>query len=446
MRIFKFGGASVKDADAVRNVAKIIKEYGTTTNTLVIVSAMGKTTNALEVLLEQFLDKENETNNYLNTLNNLKNYHLEIIKNLFSEQKTQRNLAFTTLDYLFLQLKDTLENKINIQNYDEAYDQIISFGEVISTHIISLYLNEENINNEWIDAKNFIKTDNTWREGKVDLVWTENLVLRELVPVLAQKIVITQGFLGGTLGNKTTTLGREGSDFSAAIFAYCLNSQFVDVSVTIWKDVPGILNADPKIIKNTQMYDTLSYREAAEMTFYGANVIHPKTIKPLENRQIPLYVKSFLNPKNAGTCIKNIDTQTINNQGISNKIPTIIFKPNQALVSFAVKDLTFITEENLGLILNAFTQFNVKINLMQSTAVSFSVCTENNARKLSKLNDLLANEFEIKVQENLKLVTILHHNAEIINEIMQEKTIFLKQETPQTYSAVVLVAHNSKGE
>lgn len=442
MKVFKFGGASVKDADAVRNVATIIKKYASTTNTLVIVSAMGKTTNALETLLEQFLDKENETNNYLNTLENLKNYHLEIIKSLFSEQKTQRNLAFTTLDYLFLQLQDTLENKINIANYDEAYDQIISFGEVVSTHIVSLYLNEENINNEWVEAKNFIKTDSTWREGKVDLVWTENLVLRELVPILVQKIVITQGFLGGTLGNKITTLGREGSDFSAAIFAYCLNAE----SVTIWKDVPGILNADPKLIKNTQMYDTLSYREAAEMTFYGANVIHPKTIKPLENRQIPLYVKSFLNPENAGTCIKNIDAQNISNQEISNKIPTIIFKPNQALVSFAVKDLTFITEENLGLILNAFTQFNIKINLMQSTAVSFSVCTENNSKKLLKINDLLSNEFEIKVQENLKLVTILHHNPAIIMEIMQEKMTFLKQETPQTYSAVVLVAPNPKGE
>ena len=374
MRIFKFGGASVKDADAVRNVAKIIKEYGSTTNTLVIVSAMGKTTNALEVLLEQFLDKENITENYLNTLNNLKNYHLEIIEKLFSEQKTQKNLVFTTLNYLFLQLQDKLENKINLANYDESYDQIISFGEVISTQIVSLYLNEENINNEWVEAKNFIKTDNTWREGKVDLVWTENLVSRELVPILAQKIVITQGFLGGTLGNKTTTLGREGSDFSAAIFAYCLHTQQITPSVTIWKDVPGILNADPKIIKNTQMYDTLSYREAAEMTFYGANVIHPKTIKPLENRQIPLYVKSFINPENAGTCIKNIDNnidnQNIDNKEVSNKIPTIIFKPNQALVSFAVKDLTFITEENLGLILSAFTQFNIKINLMQSTAVS----------------------------------------------------------------------------
>ena len=443
MKVFKFGGASVKDADAVRNVAKIIKEYGSTTNMLVIVSAMGKTTNALELLLEQFLDKENITENYLNTLDNLKNYHLEIIENLFSEQKIQKSLAFTTLNYIFLQLQDTLENKINLANYDESYDQIISFGEVISTQIVSLYLNEENINNEWVEAKNFIKTDNTWREGKVDLVWTENLVLRELVPILAQKIVVTQGFLGGTLGNKITTLGREGSDFSAAIFAYCLHTQQTTPSVTIWKDVPGILNADPKIIKNTQMYDTLSYREAAEMTFYGANVIHPKTIKPLENRQIPLYVKSFINPENAGTCIKDIDSQNIDNQNIdnkevSNKIPTIIFKPNQALVSFAVKDLTFITEENLGLILSAFTQFNIKINLMQSTAVSFSVCTENNPKKLLKLNDLLANEFEIKTQENLKLVTILHHNTKIIAEIMQEKSTFLLQETPQTYSAVVL--------
>jgi len=416
-KIFKFGGASVKDVEAVRNVAHIIREFGATNNLLVVVSAMGKTTNALERLLNNFVEQKD----WLEEYELLKKYHLEIVEKLFSRD----HLIFTALDYLFLQLKDTLLNKIKIAQYDESYDQIVSFGEMISTQILSYYLKEQKIDNEWIEAKDYIKTDTTWREGKVDLPWTENLVKRELQPILQEKIIVTQGFLGGTLGNKTTTLGREGSDYSASIFAYCLDAE----SVTIWKDVPGILNADPKKIADTQLYNTLSYIEAAEMTFYGANVIHPKTIKPLANKNIPLYVRSFVEPSESGTCIDGVASQK--------QTPTIIFKPSQVLLTFSVKDLAFITEENLSKILHTFTQLNCKINLMQSSAVSFSICTDYQAHRIERICEFLEEEFAIKEEKNVQLLTVLYYEEPTLEKLLTSYQQVLEQKTPLYYRAVV---------
>jgi aspartate kinase len=416
-KVFKFGGASVKDAAAIRNITHLIKNFATPNELLIVVSAIGKTTNALEALWDSYLNK----NEWEKKLEELKQYHLDIIKELFE----QGHLAFTTLDYLFHQLKDTLLNKTYTDNYDKSYDQIISFGEMLSTNLVSLYLNSQNVACELIDARNYIKTDTTWREGKVDLAWTENLVQKELKQILERKIIVTQGFIGGTMGTKTTTLGREGSDFSAAIFAYCLQAE----SVTIWKDVPGILNADPKLIEGTQLYDTLSYTEAAEMTFYGANVIHPKTIKPLANRNIPLYVKSFVNPEKSGTCI--------NAEATNKKITTIIFMHNQVMVTFGVKDLAFITEENLGKILHIFTQLNIKINLMQSSAVSLLICTENHANRIEKLNEYLQDEFNIQIEENLQLITILSPDDEAIAKSVKNREIVLEQKTSQHLRLVV---------
>ncbi|GAB4135128.1 MAG: aspartate kinase [Raineya sp.] len=417
MQVFKFGGASVKDAEAVKNVAYIVKNFGQNKQLLVVVSAMGKTTNHLEAIFQKFLKQED----WKAKLAELYSYHQAICENLFSE----KNLIFSTLEYYFLQLESSLLKKVQQEKFDESYDQIVCFGELISTQIVSQYLISQNIENEWIDARNFIKTDTTWREGKVDLDWSEKLVERELIPILREKIIVTQGFLGGTLGNKTTTLGREGSDYSASIFAYCLNAE----KVVIWKDVAGVLNADPKKIADTKLYKTLSYREAAEMTFYGANVIHPKTIKPLANKNIPLYVKSFIEPQKDGTCIDGISSPQAT--------PTIILKPNQILLHFAVKDLAFITEENLSKILHTFTQSNAKINMMQSSAVSLSICTDFRAEKIEKIVKDLSEEFEIRQDEEVQVLTILYYQEKNFQDFLGQYEPILEQKTKTYYRAVV---------
>ncbi|MDW8296016.1 MAG: aspartate kinase [Raineya sp.] len=417
MQVFKFGGASVKDAEAVRNVAYIIQNFGTPTHLVVVVSAMGKTTNALEKLLHTYFSQAD----WQNELQNIQQYHWEIAQKLFPNN----HIIFTALEYLFLQLKEALLHKTNPEKYDESYDQVICFGEIIATHIVSQYLQEQAIANEWIDIRNYIKTDTTWREGKVDFAWTEQLIRREILPILQEKIVVTQGFLGGTLGNKTTTLGREGSDYTASIIAYSLNAE----KVTIWKDVPGILNADPKKVPQTQLYETLSYTEASEMTFYGANVIHPKTIKPLANKNIPLFVRSFLEPTQAGTCINGIASQQ--------NLPTIIFKPNQVLLKFGVKDLAFITEENLAKILHTFTQVNAKINLMQSSAVSIWIVTDFQEHKILKIKDFLSEDFTIFQENHAQLLTILYYDEKTLNELLPQYHLILEQKTAQTFRAVV---------
>lgn len=417
MQVFKFGGASVKDAEAVKNVAYIIKNFAQEKQLLVVISAMGKTTNHLEAIFQKFLQNQD----WEESISELYQYHYCICTSLFPE----KHLVFSTLEYYFLQLKNTLLKKIQTDKFDESYDQVVCFGELISTQIVSQYLLAENIENEWIDARNFIKTDTTWREGKVDLDWTAQLVQRELKPILNEKIIITQGFLGGTLGNKTTTLGREGSDYSASIFAYCLDAE----KVSIWKDVAGVLNADPKKIADTKLYETLSYREAAEMTFYGANVIHPKTIKPLANKNIPLYVKSFIEPQRAGTCIDGIASPQAT--------PTIIFKPNQVLLHFAVKDLAFITEENLSKILHTFTQSNAKINMMQSSAVSLSICTDFRAEKIEKIVKDLAEEFEIRQDTGVQVLTILYYQEKNLDNFAGRYEKILEQKTKIYYRAVI---------
>ncbi len=418
LQVFKFGGASVKDAEAVKNVAYIIKNFAQEKQLLVVISAMGKTTNHLEAVFQKFLQNQD----WRESLSELYQYHYRICASLFPE----KHLVFSTLEYYFLQLETTLLKKVQADKFDESYDQIVCFGELISTQILSQYLTLENIENEWIDARNFIKTDTTWREGKVDLDWTAQLVQRELKPILNEKIIITQGFLGGTLGNKTTTLGREGSDYSASIFAYCLDAE----KVSIWKDVAGVLNADPKKITDTKLYGTLSYREAAEMTFYGANVIHPKTIKPLANKNIPLYVKSFIEPQKDGTCIDGIASPQ--------ETPTIIFKPNQVLLHFAVKDLAFITEENLSKILHTFTQCNAKINMMQSSAVSLSICTDFKAEKIEKILTDLAEEFEIRQDIGLQVLTILYYQEKMLADFVQAYEKILEQKTKVYYRAVIV--------
>lgn len=417
MRIFKFGGASVKDAPSIKNMSNIVKQHSPSNDLLVVVSAMGKTTNALEVLYDKAIAKQQ----YEQELAQLKQYHFDMVNQLFENKQAG---IFGVLVNLFARMEAMLE-KVAAEHYDEGYDQIISFGEVASTHIVARYLEEVGVHTQWSDARKYIQTDDSWREGKVDWAWTEKQIKRELPQILSNKVVVTQGFIGGTVDGKTTTLGREGSDYTAAIFAYCLEAE----SLTIWKDVPGVLNADPKRIAQTELYDQISYNDAAEMTYYGATVIHPKTIKPLANRNIPLFVRSFLDPSKSGTRISNTRPASIR--------PAIIFKPNQKLISFHIKDFAFITEKNLSTILDTIGRLSIKVNLMQNSAISFSVCVDNNPRRIEKLTQQLAEEFNIYYNEGLQLITIKHYDDASIQQIIGKQEMLLEQRTRHTFQAVV---------
>ncbi len=416
IRVFKFGGASVKDAASVRNVAHIIQNYHQEGGLLVVVSAMGKSTNALEALWQA---ARQTVPSYEEGLEALKQMHEEIAAALLpAAHSLHVQLAST-----FAHLEVLLQEAQSLPE-DQCYDQIIAFGELISTQIVSAYLAEVGISAKYIDAREYIKTNQQWREAQVDFVWTEQLIKQELSALLQSHILITQGFIGGTLGGQSTTLGREGSDYSAAIFAYCLDAD----SLTIWKDVPGILNADPKKIPDSHLFEALSYREAAEMTFYGATVIHPKTIKPLANKGIPLYVKSFLEPHKAGTRISEAAASVVS--------PSIILKEGQSLLTFVVKNLAFITEENLRKILHEFTRLHIKINLMQSSAVSFSVCTEASTTQVRALSESLQQDFEVQLLQDLELITVMHYSPKSLQKATEGKTLLLEQKTQQHYSAV----------
>jgi aspartate kinase len=421
IKVFKFGGASVKDASAVRNMARIIGRYSTSSSLLVVVSAMGKTTNALELLYAKSLQKDS-FQEAENLFQNLKKYHFEIVTELFPDRQSP---AYGLFENLMQQLWSIVSEKSILPESDESYDQIISMGEVISTRIVAAYLAETGLPALWQDAKEYVITDALWREARVDWATTSERVKTRLKPMVKEKIVITQGFIGATPDGRTTTLGREGSDFSAAIFAATLKAD----SVTIWKDVPGILNADPKRLPNTQLYDRLTYREAAEMTYYGATVIHPRTIRPLANKGIPLHVRSFIESDQPGTCIEATQPEHM--------VPAIIFKPDQRLLSFAVKDFTFISEKNLSTILTALAKLNIKINMMQNSAISFSICIDNNARKVDELIAQLQPYFSIVYNENLMLVTIKHYTTETIQQVTGMREIVLEQKSRHTYQALV---------
>ncbi len=418
MQVFKFGGASVKDADGVKNVAEVLKQFPNEKLCMVI-SAMGKTTNALERLTKAFFYK---TENAEEILEEIKNAHYTICKNLFTNTS---HPIYTDLENTFVELHWAIEDEPT-HSYDFEYDQIVSIGEVVSTKIVSAYLNDVGITNKWIDARGLIQTDNTYREGKVNFELTETLVKAQIEPQLInQRMVVTQGFIGGTSENFTTTLGREGSDYTASILAYCLNAK----NVTIWKDVPGVLNADPKWFTKTKKIDELTYQDAIELTYYGATVIHPKTIKPLQNKQIPLYVKSFLNPKESGTVIKDGDNRL--------NIPSYIFKINQVLISIQPKDFSFIAEDNLSDIFELFSKHGIKINLMQLSAISFSVCCDYDAEKIKVLVAALQQTFKVLYNSNLELMTVRYYTPETIDVLTKNKLILLEQKSRFTVQMVM---------
>lgn len=417
-QVFKFGGASVKDAEAVKNVAHILKNYAKTP-TIVVVSAMGKTTNHLERLVNAFFYKKEDP---LPVLEALKQQHLAILNTLIPDTN---NTVYQDFENVFVELQWAIEEEPSYP-YAQEYDQIVGLGEVLATKIISAYLNTQSINNKWIDARGIIQTDNTYREGKVNYELSQALVDTQLLPHFKScNLVITQGFIGGTSENFMTTLGREGSDYTAALLAYFTNA----AGVTIWKDVPGVLNADPKYFKNTKKIEELTYQDAIELTYYGASVIHPKTIKPLQNKNIPLYVKSFLKPEESGTVIKETDKRI--------SITSYIFKINQILISIQPKDFSFIAEENLSAIFNHLSHFDVKANMMQNSAISFSVCVDNDEHKIPDLITELQKDYKVLYNEGVELMTIRNYDLETINKLSEGKVILIEQRSRYTHQMVM---------
>ncbi|WP_226388670.1 aspartate kinase [Penaeicola halotolerans] len=417
IKVFKFGGASVKDASAVKNLLKILNNR-LQENLVVVISAMGKTTNNLEKIL--FSRYSNIL--YEDQVEALFDYHFEILSSL----NLQDTPTETSLRNYIKSLKQILQGDINDSNYDFYYDQIISLGELISTTIVADFLILNNLPITWVNAKSIIKTDATYREGKVNWETTISATKATLQPLLAdQKIILTQGFIGSTADGHTTTLGREGSDYTAAILAHCLEA----IDVTIWKDVPGVLNADPKRIKEAKLYSRLSYDEAAEMTFYGASVIHPKTIRPLAVKNIPLLVKSFLHPDDTGTII----SQSSDHEDI----PAIIIKDRQTLVSFKTRDFSFINETHLHKIFESLSLLNIKINLMQNSAVSFSISIDDAPIKLEKLMETLQSDFQIRYNTDLQLITIKNYRDTLIQDFTNQAEVLMEQRTRNTCQIVL---------
>ncbi|WP_304068634.1 aspartate kinase [Pedobacter glucosidilyticus] len=412
MEVFKFGGASVKDADGIKNLSLILKK-NIGKQLLVVISAMGKTTNALEKLTKSYFDKKDDV---FDILDEIKTYHFSILDQLFENKNAK---VFDELNNTFVEIEWIIEDEPQ-DEFNFIYDQIVSIGEILSTKIVSHYLNTVGINNKWLDARSYIQTDNTYREAKINWEKTEKLIAQGIPPILKEQMAITQGFIGNTSENFTTTLGREGSDYTASIFASCLNAS----QVTVWKDVPGILNADPKLFKDTQKLDELSYAEAIEMTYYGATVIHPKTIKPLQNKGIPLFVKPFMQPEEAGTIIKEAD--------IAIRIPILIVKQNQLLLSISTKDFSFMTEHHLKDLFAAFSQTNIKINMMQVSALSFSACFDDDESKFNQLKNLLEANFSYKYNNHLQLITIRHATEDSIKTYAQAKSLLLEQRSRTT--------------
>ena len=414
MQILKFGGASVKDADGVRNLEKVLNVVGTK-KTLIVISAMGKTTNAMEKVINHYFNSKNQLQS---SIQDVKKYHNAILLDLFENESHE---VFKVVSNLFKELSDFFSRNKS-PDYSFVYDQTIGFGELVSTTIVSYYLNHKGVQNSWLDVRELIKTDNYYRDAKVQWEATQSKISSA---VNGNILYITQGFLGSDTNNFTTTLGREGSDYTAAIFAYSLNAK----SVTIWKDVPGVLNADPRYFENATLLHSLSYEEAIELSYYGASVIHPKTLQPLQRKEIPLFVKSFLNPKNNGTKVgKALE--------LSPKVPCYILRDNQILISVSSLDFSYIVEENISHIFKLLHLHKMKVRSIQNSAISFSVCMENKYDHLEPLILQLKAKYDVKVDLDVKLYTIRHYNAEAIDEIEKNKTVLMKQITPETVQLI----------
>lgn len=415
MLVFKFGGASVKDATAVRNLSEILRKFDD--EIVVVVSAMGKTTNAMEQVTYDYFTQSGEA---MISLQKVKDYHLPVIKELFP---SVQHPVHSKIGEVF----NSLESKLNSPpgpNYDFEYDQIVSAGEIISTLIIATYLNDAGIRAEWKDIRNSLKTDNTYREGRVKWELSDVLIKADF-RFISARILLTQGFLGSTLDNHTTTLGREGSDFTAAILAYILEAE----KVIIWKDVQGVLNADPKFYSNAVLLKELSFYDAIELAFYGAKVIHPKTIQPLQRKNIRLFVKSFLNPDEEGTMIGDVTYDKL--------IPSFIFKTDQLLIHFYPKDFSFIAEHNLEVIIGCFARNGLRINMMQNSAISFQVCVNNDKVRVQRIIEELKEHFSIEMENGLELATIRYYDEATIIMITEGRERLLEQRDKTTAQIVL---------
>ena len=421
IHVFKFGGASVKDAKAVLNVVELIQKHNQY-NLVVVVSAMGKTTNKLEDIFNSFLKKDKEA--YLKNTNELKTFHLNIIQDLFKGDSLEE--INEIINALFHKITSFYE-KSEKNNRSHLYDQLIPFGELLSTKIIHHCLKNSGVKSSWLDARKCIKTDSNHQNANVDWKRTEKEIMDCLNQLYkSSRVIVSQGFVGSDNHGNSTTLGREGSDYSAGIFAYASNAK----EVIIWKDVPGMLNADPKYFEDTIKLEQISFKEAIELSYYGASVIHPKTIKPLQNKNIPLYVKSFLHPEKKGTIIQQ---KTENDDAI----PSFIFKKNQVLFSIMPKDFSFLIEENLSDIFLKLSQINAHINIMQNSALSFSFLMDDKQEIVSQVKAALESSFIVRYNTDLELVTIRHYDQQTIDFVTTGKEILLEQKTRSTARFVI---------
>lgn len=414
MEVFKFGGASVKDATGVKNVARVLHSTGYG-NTLLVLSAMGKMTNAFELLVEAYITDRALVNHQRSAI---EEYHTKIMNDLFSG----KHPIWDDVKRVFTDLDTFLEENTSL-DYDYVYDQVVSVAELLSTKIVSAYLNTQGINNQWLDVRDFIRTNSTFRGAEVDWEWTNRTISTKLKP---EQLYITQGFIARNEQGQTTTLGREGSDYSAGIFAYSLNAD----ALTIWKDVDGVLNADPRYFNETKLLTQISYTEAIELAFYGASVIHPKTIQPLQKKEIPLHVKSFIHPLRQGTTV----TRGIK---IIPNLPCFIVKKEQVLLSISSLDFSFIIEQNISDIFKHLHTHKIKVNLIQNSAISFSVCLEDKYHQFDALLRLLKQEFLVAVTRGATLYTIRHFTPEALAFIEEHNAVLLKQTTMETVQMVV---------
>ena len=415
MRIFKFGGASVKDAEGIHNMYRVLEQTGHE-QTLIVVSAMGKTTNAFEKLIEAYFDDAKQMESQLNEIID---YHLGIMNEIFDHPKHD---VFDQVKQRFDRLRTFLKNNKS-PHYSFVYDQVVSTGELVSTTIITHFLNEKGIAANWLDARECIQTDTSYRDANVDWARTEKAIREK---VNSYQFYITQGFIGSDDNNFTTTLGREGSDYTAAIFAYCLNGN----SVTIWKDVPGVLNADPRHFESTQLLHHISYQEAIELAFYGASVIHPKTLQPLQRKEIPLHVKSFINPSDEGTKVSK-------GVAIDPHIPCYIVKNNLALIKLSSLDFSFIIEKNISDIFAMLHKYKMKVDLIQNSAISFSVCVFDKFGKIEELLHELRGRFQVDHKPNVSLYTIRHFQPESAAFLLRKHELLLEQRTQETMQLVM---------
>lgn len=410
MKVFKFGGASVKDAESVKNVAKVLETQGFE-KCLLVVSAMGKTTNALEKVMEYYFKKED----FQNEIEKIKQSHLEITKGLFEENHS----IFNEVALFFDDLEAFLRRNKS-PNYNFVYDQVVSCGELISSKILSDYLNVIGFSNSWLDARDYIKTDDSYREGVVNWQETEANISK----LGKEQSYVTQGFIGSEDNNFTVTLGREGSDYSAAIFAYCLNAD----AMTIWKDVPGVMTGDPRKFENVTLLSNISYEEAIEMAYYGASVIHPKTLQPLKQKNIPFYVKSFVEPMKLGTKV-----------GISDKNQSeesYILKENQVLMNISTRDFSFIAEDHISQIFNLLAKYKVKVSLMQNSAISLALCLEDKFGKIDAVHEELNQNFNTDLVKNVSLYTVRNANLDELSKIYENKKVLLEQISKKTVQIV----------